>query len=380
MALFFDFSLVTGIVLTFLISFLLLKSNDKGIPKRILTGVFVLFFVVFVNFYAQFHGLKILFFVTLIFEDLVGVLIGPLIFAYVKALFDVSPQFFKKIKPHFIFPIVYFLFSIAAIMFRLSVLEETTFIKCYFDFKYFLVGYSLIYFVWAYRLVNLYGTKIKENYSNIGDKDLTWIKKFLIGGGFIISVDLFTSIYEVFVQELSWDTGYLTVALMAIWVAYLGYNGILQSRILLPDFLLPDITVPELSDSQKFVYDYEEMARLEQMLSHLMTAEKPYLNEDLTLTGLAEFLNVPDKKLSALLNQFMNVSFYDYVNSFRVNDVKSMMESREFDNLTLLGIAYECGFKSKTSFYRIFKKTTGLSPSAYKKQRKGVPLLPLERS
>lgn len=380
MELLFDFLLITGILLTFLISFILLKSKERDIPKRILTIAFVLFFVVFVNFYAQFHGLKILFFATLIFEDLVGVLIGPLIFAYVKSLFDSSSQFLKKVKPHFIFPAIYFLFSIAAMAFRLSDLEETAFIRYYFDFKYFSIGYSLIYFVWAFVLVNTYGTKIKENYSNIGDKDLTWIKKFLIGGGFIICVDLFTSVYEIFIEELTWDTGYLTVALLAIWVAYLGYNGILQSRILLPDFLLPDVLVPEISEAQKSAYNPEEMTQLEQTLSFLMNSEKPYLDEDLTLSTLSEHLEVPDKKLSALLNQFMNISFYDYINSFRVNDVKNMIESEEFDNLTLLGIAYECGFKSKTSFNRIFKKTTGSSPSAYKKQRKEVPLLPLERS
>ena len=307
-------------------------------------------------------------YITLIFEDLAGVLIGPLIYTYVKSLFEPSPGFFKKASPHFIFPALHFLSSIALILFRLSDFEEAVFIQYYFQFKYFLIAYSLFYFMWVYRFVNRYGSKIKQNYSSINDKDLTWVKKFLIGGSLIIGVDLFTSFYEIFVQELSWDTGYITVALMAIWIAYLGYNGISQARILLPDFLLPDLSVNNKSEPQKSVYNIEEMAQLEKRLSDLIQTKKPYLNEDLTLSGLAEFLQVTDKKLSALLNQFMDVSFYDYINSFRVEDVKGMIRSGEIEQYTLLGIAYECGFKSKTSFNRTFKKTTGLSPSAYKKQ------------
>jgi AraC-like DNA-binding protein len=90
------------------------------------------------------------------------------------------------------------------------------------------------------------------------------------------------------------------------------------------------------------------------------------------LNKLAKHIPTTDKKLSLLLNQYMNTTFYDFVNAYRVQSVKEKLASVDFDNLTLLGIAYESGFKSKTSFNRIFKKETGFSPSEYKKSLKNL--------
>lgn len=96
-----------------------------------------------------------------------------------------------------------------------------------------------------------------------------------------------------------------------------------------------------------------------------MKVDKMYLDENLTLNKLASKLSITDKHLSAFLNQHLNITFYDYVNSHRVTSVIDKLKSQEYKNITLLGIAYESGFKSKTSFNRVFKKETGLSPSTY---------------
>ena len=96
--------------------------------------------------------------------------------------------------------------------------------------------------------------------------------------------------------------------------------------------------------------------------------KKPFLDENVSLKSLAELLAVSDKKLSAILNQHMEISFYDYINGYKVEDVIMKMKEPSYNKYTLLAIAFESGFNSKTSFNRIFKKVTGLSPSAYKKQ------------
>ena len=111
----------------------------------------------------------------------------------------------------------------------------------------------------------------------------------------------------------------------------------------------------------------EELDKLKVKLNQILEHEKRYLDEDLTLTTLAQQLDTTDKKLSTLLNQYINTNFYDLINSYRIEAVKEKMSLTAFDGLTLLGIAYESGFKSKTSFNRIFKKETGKSPSEFKK-------------
>jgi len=94
-------------------------------------------------------------------------------------------------------------------------------------------------------------------------------------------------------------------------------------------------------------------------LDNLFEVEKVYLDEKLTLYKLAKKIQTTDKKLSFLLNKSMNTTFYDYVNSFRVEAVKLKLVSEKSKKFTILAIAHECGFNSKASFNRIFKKSTG---------------------
>ena len=210
---------------------------------------------------------------------------------------------------------------------------------------------------------------MKSNYSNLTERDFGWIKHLLIGSGIVISIDLILSLYQYISDYLDIDHGYITVIAMILLISYLGYYGINQSKVLLPDFLIHDNT-PETIKKERIHHlsnlTDEELSKLKLKLEQILKNEKPYLDEELTLVKLAQLIPTTDKKLSALLNQYMNVSFYDIINTYRVEVVKEKMGSTKYENYTLLGIAYECGFSSKTSFNRIFKKETGLSPSEYK--------------
>ncbi|WP_353959585.1 helix-turn-helix domain-containing protein [Aequorivita aurantiaca] len=78
-----------------------------------------------------------------------------------------------------------------------------------------------------------------------------------------------------------------------------------------------------------------------------------------------------DKKLSELLNQQLSTNFYNLINEYRVNEVKQKIKDKEYYKYTLLSIAHDCGFQSKTSFNRVFKQKTGMSPSLYKESQHG---------
>lgn len=112
----------------------------------------------------------------------------------------------------------------------------------------------------------------------------------------------------------------------------------------------------------------EEANSLLKTLSTVIENEKPYLQPELNLSGLAERIGTSDKKLSALLNQSLSTSFYDYINHYRVEAVKEKLALKEYEKYSLVGLAYSCGFNSKSSFYRAFRKETGISPTAYKAQ------------
>ena len=102
-------------------------------------------------------------------------------------------------------------------------------------------------------------------------------------------------------------------------------------------------------------------------LNNHMAAEKPYLNPDLTLPQLAEEVNIPSYYLSQIINERLGVHFFDFINRQRVEDVKLRISDSQYNNYSILGIAFESGFNSKSAFNRVFKKFTGLTPSEYKK-------------
>ena len=93
---------------------------------------------------------------------------------------------------------------------------------------------------------------------------------------------------------------------------------------------------------------------------------KPFLNENLSLSLLAEKSEILQSHISQVINQHFQMHFYDFINRYRVEEAKEKLSSSDFDHLSVLGIAFDCGFKSKSSFNRYFKKHTGVSPTEFK--------------
>jgi AraC-like DNA-binding protein len=100
-------------------------------------------------------------------------------------------------------------------------------------------------------------------------------------------------------------------------------------------------------------------------LLDLMQSMSPYLDPELTLPDLAEKIGLPAPQVSQIINQQLGKNFNDFVNSYRVEAVKSMLAEGRQAQLSLLGIAYECGFNSKATFNRAFKKHTGFAPGEW---------------
>lgn len=98
-----------------------------------------------------------------------------------------------------------------------------------------------------------------------------------------------------------------------------------------------------------------------------MESERPYLNPELNLADLAEMASMSRAQLSEAINAGFGKNFNDFVNQYRIDAFKTMLSQNRQSQLSLLGIAFECGFNSKATFNRVFKKMTDLSPSDYLK-------------
>lgn len=119
-------------------------------------------------------------------------------------------------------------------------------------------------------------------------------------------------------------------------------------------------------------YDAKEKSR---RLKEAVAANRLYEDAELTLTSLAVKLKIHPHDLSRIINVGMEKNFSDFINEFRVRAIVGKMQDPAYDRLTLLGIAYESGFNSKTTFNRVFKEMTGKTPVEYKNSlNKEVPI------
>lgn len=111
----------------------------------------------------------------------------------------------------------------------------------------------------------------------------------------------------------------------------------------------------------------DKLSEIQSRLEQLMRNEKRYLKGDLNIQEMANSLEVSRQYLTQVINEKMECNFNDYINAFRVEEFKQRSKNTKYKNYTLLALALESGFNSKTSFNTIFKKHTGMTPSQYRK-------------
>ncbi len=106
------------------------------------------------------------------------------------------------------------------------------------------------------------------------------------------------------------------------------------------------------------------------MLNDYMLEEKPYLDSHYSIIQLSKEVGISSRELSKLLNQYLNQNFHDYINNFRVEEFKRLVQDSENSKFSILSISMDAGFRSKSTFNSAFKKFTGITPSQYSKKCK----------
>lgn len=379
MKLFLDFVLVGGLIIVMVILFFLLKSQKKELPHKILITFFAIFFLVVLGFYGYLHEIIYIFLIGFPVILSGGYLVAPLLLLYIRSLYQKEKGLVRSHFKHFIPFNIFFVFI--AIPMTVSfihgdhIFQYLVWFEKYQDVEtLFQTSFLMYYCYLSYQLLLQIQNSLEHNFSNLKKKDLNWIKYLILTVFITIGLDFLTTVYEMVFGEVEWQTGFISTFAMIIMTFFLGYYGSSQSQILIPDFLIhqAEITPPIIKNSPSKIHHLSntnelEIEALKNKLLEILAKEKPYLDEDLTLGGLAQLIEISDKKLSALLNHHMQITFYDLINNYRVEEVKDKLVNKDFENYTLLAIAMDCGFKSKTTFNRKFKKATGISPSEFKK-------------
>ena len=372
-----DFILHVGILANALLLYILWKNGLKEVQFRMLFIIFLWILCTQISLLGYLNRNEIIFFPFFLFQDTITISIGPFLYVYVKAIFFRDKHIIRDNYKHFIIPLLFLLFSSIPKLIEL-ILLPTPFVGIRDGIENILIlgsVYTLIYCVMALKTLRKTKKMIKQYYTHINPNDVNWLQHFLYGITFIFIIDFSLSIIEITFPGVHFSVGIISIFIVFL-IVYLAYHGISQTKILLPEFLFEKeknssengVSKDETHNKQsKVVFDPTEMDFLKQGLEKLILEEKWYLIPELSLKSVSDELQISEKKLSYLLNQHMNVSFYDYINSLRVEEVKQKILDPSNSQYTLLAIALECGFNSKTSFNRTFQRFEGITPSKYKK-------------
>lgn len=405
----FDFILISGFALINFINVFLYKKKTQS--SRFLILIFSFVGIHLLNEYASIHKHDLLLYLTDIISEGSGYIIGPFILHYVLSLLKPlgirQLSFLKWYIPyvlHFFFvtiPVLHEGFGIT------SLVSYSNWITTYWEQFYVVESlYFVLMVLIALKSIIQFEPRIKAFYSNISDKNLVWAKQMLLCLMAYQVINLSISAWILLVSPLDFEEDYLLTLNIIIICFYLGYNGVFQTRIFLPEFLIEEDLVEriegeseglagsdlvdssegslgdelelEFVDDSDFGLDIKSVEStvgssrdeliLSEKIKRCLEDDKIYLNENLNLRDMAEAISVKEKELSTYINQELNSSFYELINHYRVEAFKSEVKSNA--HLTIMGVANACGFKSKTSFYRIFKKATGQTPAQYLKSTK----------
>jgi AraC-like DNA-binding protein len=304
-------------------------------------------------------------------------LYGPVFYLYARLISTgenkFQPEFFFHFIPFFLVVLYGFLFVyLESIHFKLSLVNNETedILPLIGMISYFKPVHGIIYMVLIVNLVRRYNSRIKNSYSNIEKINLNWLRHLTVGLSIIWGIVIISYVANA---VLSRDPGmdHFIYISASILIYSIGYLSLKQPQLFDkrdkqpadPDFL-PE---PAVSGSyQKSGLSESEAQSHLNKLINVMQTEKPYLNSELTLRELADHLSVSAHNLSEVLNTRLNQNFYDFINSYRVEEVKRRLAVNESEKYNLLTIAYDSGFNSKTSFNTVFKKQTGTTPSQYR--------------
>jgi len=363
---------VQGLILALLI---FIRFKKKKQSSDIILSVLLLitcyhrttYTIGFMGWYDTFRNTKINYYLISLLLT-----IGPLIYFYIKTSVQRDFKFSKKELIHFLPALLYIIFKVIIYLYDrsqsgFSETQNGPFYLWVMDHLSILLSilfsvHLLLYLLFSFKLYYNFREHLKDEYSNTYAYELRWLRNFLYVFTFLFIYDSIQMITDGFIFDLHWTQEWwyhFFSLLIVIYVGVMGYFTPVES--------LKKIDL-EKSYHQKsreidapFEYK-EELARLCKLVEY----DKLYLDPNLTLSQLSRKSKINTSQLSYMINTGLSKNFNDFVNEYRVEEVKTQLLDPKKEQLSILAIALDSGFNSKATFNRVFKRITGKSPSNFR--------------
>ncbi|MDZ7604865.1 MAG: helix-turn-helix domain-containing protein [Cyclobacteriaceae bacterium] len=234
----------------------------------------------------------------------------------------------------------------------------------------------VIYCIWSILVLKAHRRNVLKLYSFTDDAlKLRWLWYLTWSMLIVAAIALITNIIIVLFDVADWVQLRLYVmTIVAIWVFLLGYYSVRKTPFYRSYPVAGMDTLDDDDDEASEKYGKtrlrdEEIQPMKDKLMEYLHGEKPYFNKNLTIGELATAIDVQPYQLSQLINGTLGQSFFELINSMRVEEVQHRFFEPQYSRFTLPGIAMDCGFNSKASFNRIFKQITGQTPTEFIKSK-----------
>ena len=372
-----DIILLIGAAQGYLLAFFIFHRYRRKSAPRYLAFLMLLISTILIE--LLFHDNKIYLLFPYLKFILSGLpfLVGPFYMLYANLLIHGESRLKGYHWLHFIPFIIFkvielpqFLHSRDEVIAYLHYLEEPGFSLTILLWNWAIIIHILSYIITTIYMLHRYARDIKDMFSTIEQIKLAWLRtmSYLIIAAFIVFIT--EMVFYMFRINLTHYFS-LSSAMGGIFLYSIGYFGLAKSEI----FMETDITnqLHQLEKNKITKYEKsgltpENARRCIDDLKQLMESERPYRDSSLTLTKLAKLINVSSHNLSQALNMQLHQNFFDFINQYRIAQVKKDLNNPEKQNLTMLSLALDAGFNSKSAFNAIFKKHTGVTPSVYRKK------------
>jgi AraC-like DNA-binding protein len=362
--------ILLGALQGFIVAALLLSSArqkpEERLSRRLLASIILIIATACLDIYLEhmdwWNSSTIGSLLSAILPLIVVMPLGPLAYFYVRSLEEPHFRLTKAYRPHF-YPVVIDLFQHVAVVVVIILM-----ILGFFRKTNGVQGFGIVFDYynqyadiprWISLTIYLFlGTRYLKRRRDGGRGG--WPRTFLrvlwafdlLWLAFNIPYEL-PRIGDILISRFDWYPLYIPLVVM---IYYLGVKGYFISYQGESVSVVKSVVLP---------ISGEKAGQVMSILKKSMEKEKLWLQADLNLGKLAEHCGVAPKLLSAVLNQHMNTTFNEFVNGYRVKAVKERILLPESRELTIAGLAYECGFNSLPTFQRAFKTTMGMSPKEY---------------
>lgn len=311
---------------------------------------------------------------------------APLMYFYVILITRpeqrLSLSFILYLIPFFVF-LTYFLIN----YYFLPAEDKVSYFSRATDNPWFMIYAAELFIVFSgpfyavLSLINLHQhqRKIGHAFSYIEGINLNWLKNIFVLIVIVNIIAILSNVLSDLFPFISYKTAdNLIFTINVILIFFLGFKGFSQKLIYNPDHdviviqpkkvtktvLLKEASTSNQKYSKSGLNDSDSATHYIRLTS-LIENEELYLNERLSIKSIADRLDLNVNHLSQIINQQSGKNFFRFINEYRVEKAKSLLSDPSNKKFTILGIAFECGFNSKSSFNSIFKEYTGKTPSEF---------------